>query len=134
MPGSSAGRRNPASLAFQQRADLDGPGEPGDRDAGRERDRLFEARRVVEVVPVKLASCLDGGSRGDLRLAVPYADRRRLTGGLELVAVQHARGLADRDELIGYLLLLPGGERTDHLVGAVEANLKQELHLISLCI
>src|SRR5689334_13612629 len=119
-------------LTLQHRADLDGRAETGGRDSLRERDRGVEVRRVVEVVPVQLASGRHGRALADARLPAVDADRRRRTGGLQLVAVEHAGGPADLLELSRHLLLIPGRELPDRLVGAVEADLEHELHLILL--
>src|SRR5262249_34030423 len=105
---------------------------PGGRDALREGDRGVEVCRVVEVVPVQLASGGHGRALADARLLAVNADRRRRAGGLQLVAVEHAGGPAELLELSRHRLLIPGRQPPDRLGGAVEADLEHELPLILL--
>src|SRR5690349_11068014 len=61
-----------------------------------------------------------------------YAVGRPSGGSLELIAVEHASGPADRLELGCYLLLLGSGEPANDGIGTVEADLQHVLHPISL--
>src|SRR4029077_7293204 len=103
IPSWGTGTR--PSLALHHRAHLDGAAEPGGGDPCRQRDRRVEGWCVVDVVAIELGSRLDGGALGNLRLSALHADGRRRASGLELVAVEYARRLADRLEFGAHVLL-----------------------------